>query len=66
MEASPPRGSVDVSASIARGQQILKAAEGNMTAFEKYMTDMKNNKQASKVEFQEGERRQSEGICFCF
>jgi len=53
VEASPPRGSVDVAASIARGQQILKAAEGNMTAFEKYMTDMKNNKQASKVEFQE-------------
>ncbi|GMH78758.1 hypothetical protein TL16_g07923 [Triparma laevis f. inornata] len=41
---SPPRSSNDVTASIARGQQILKAAEGNMTAFEKYMTDMKSKK----------------------
>eukprot|EP00518_Triparma_eleuthera_P015700 CAMPEP_0197555330 /NCGR_PEP_ID=MMETSP1320-20131121/13104_1 /TAXON_ID=91990 /ORGANISM="Bolidomonas sp., Strain RCC2347" /LENGTH=1008 /DNA_ID=CAMNT_0043116337 /DNA_START=42 /DNA_END=3065 /DNA_ORIENTATION=- len=52
---------MDVAASIARGQQILKDAEGNMTAFEKYMQDMKAGKANSKPKDEEQEELDDRG-----
>ena len=66
-EAGPPHQAVtstapvDVAASIARGQQILKDAEGNMTAFEKYMQDMKAGKVGTE-KAEDDEKREEEVV----